>query len=413
MTTNSIDKEALISLRQTIESAKKHSPAWKAKLADISPEEIRSLDDLRHLPFTTKSDLRDNYPLGLLACPPKKLSRIHASSGTTGKPTVVAYTAKDVEIWSRIMAEEMHRAGVTSEDTVQVSYGYGLFTGGLGFHYGAERLGATVIPASGGFSDRQLMLMEDLRTTVLACTPSYALRIAELVEEKGTDHSLRIGIFGAEPWSEGLRKDLEKRLHIKALDVYGLSEIMGPGVAMECPEQNGLHVDESQFILEIIDPDTGEVLPEGMEGELVVTTLCKEALPMIRYRTKDITRLVRGKCGCGAFGARIDRIKGRSDDMLIIRGVNVFPSQIEVALSQIPGLSLNYVLEVMDKEELKELTVCCETALPLPEKETQDIQRRTVAHLASMLGIRTGVKILAPGSLARSEGKAVRIKKVA
>lgn len=413
MTTNSIDKEALISLRQTIESAKKHSPAWKAKLADISPEEIRSLDDLRHLPFTTKSDLRDNYPLGLLACPPKKLSRIHASSGTTGKPTVVAYTAKDVEIWSRIMAEEMHRAGVTSEDTVQVSYGYGLFTGGLGFHYGAERLGATVIPASGGFSDRQLMLMEDLRTTVLACTPSYALRIAELVEEKGTDHSLRIGIFGAEPWSEGLRKDLEKRLHIKALDVYGLSEIMGPGVAMECPEQNGLHVDESQFILEIIDPDTGEVLPEGMEGELVVTTLCKEALPMIRYRTKDITRLVRGKCGCGALGARIDRIKGRSDDMLIIRGVNVFPSQIEVALSQIPGLSLNYVLEVMDKEELKELTVCCETALPLPEKETQDIQRRTVAHLASMLGIRTGVKILAPGSLARSEGKAVRIKKVA
>lgn len=409
----SLNHDTLDTLRQTIVSAKNASQAWNLKLKDVSPEDIKSLEDLKKLPFTEKSDLRDNYPLGLLACPKRDLVRIHASSGTTGKPTIVAYTARDLERWSQIMAQAMTNGGVTSDDVVQIAYGYGLFTGGLGVHYGAEKLGATVIPASGGFSERQLMLMEDLETTVIACTPSYGLRLADLIEEKGIKHSLRIGIFGAEPWSEGLRKNLEERLGIVALDVYGLSEIMGPGVAMECQHKQGLHVDESQFLLEIIDPDTGEVLPEGAEGELVVTTLCKDALPMIRYRTRDITRITRELCGCGRTGARIDRIKGRSDDMLIIRGVNIFPSQIEVVLSQIPGLSLHYFLESSEKDDLKELTVCCESAIILSEREEKEMLKRTGAHLAAKLGIRTGVKILPPGSIARSEGKAVRIKKVA
>ncbi len=411
MTSRHID--SVNTLRETIAAAKRASAAWNCKLKDVSPEDIKSLDDLKKLPFTEKSDLRDNYPLGLLACSKRDLVRVHASSGTTGKPTVVAYTAGDLDRWSSIMAQAMATGGITAEDVVQVAYGYGLFTGGLGLHYGAERLGATVIPASGGFSDRQLMLMEDLETTVLACTPSYGLRLADLIEEKGIKHSLKIGIFGAEPWSEGLRKNLEDRLGIVALDIYGLSEIMGPGVAMECQHKRGLHVDESQFLLEIIDPATGEVLPDGAEGELVITTLCKEALPMIRYRTKDITRITRDRCGCGKEGARIDRIKGRSDDMLIIRGVNVFPSQIEVALSHIPGLSLHYVLEVSEKDDLKELTVCCESSESLSEREGKEMVKKTGSHLAAMLGIRTGVKILPPGSIARSEGKAVRIKKVA
>lgn len=391
-------------------------PAYRQKMeeAGVTPGNIKGVEDLHKLPFTTKGDLRDNYPMGLLACERDEIVRLHASSGTTGKPTVVAYTQKDLDTWSELMARSLEIAGVTKKDTVQVSYGYGLFTGGMGIHYGSERVGAAVIPASGGFSERQVVLMEDLGTTVLACTPSYALRLAELLPENHRETlSLRMGIFGAEPWSEELRAKLEERLGIVALDIYGLSEIMGPGVAMECPAQDGLHIHEDHFLLEVIDPDTGETLADGEEGELVITTLTKEALPMIRYRTRDITRIISEPCSCGHKGRRIARLRGRSDDMLIIRGVNVFPSQVEVALGGVPGLSLHYVLEVSEKEGLKELTVCCEAEEDLQGEALEKLRRKTLHELQGLLGVRVGLRILNPGSLERSEGKAQRIRKVA
>lgn len=403
-------------LSNLIERVWTRVPAYRGKMeeAGLSPADINGLDDLHRLPFTTKTDLRDHYPFGLMACDRDQIVRLHASSGTTGKPTVVAYTQKDLDTWSELMARSLEIAGVSSRDTVQVAYGYGLFTGGMGLHYGSERVGATVIPASGGFSERQVTLMEDLGTTVLACTPSYALRLAELLPENHRETmGLRMGIFGAEPWSEELRTKLEERLGIVALDIYGLSEIMGPGVAMECPAQDGLHIHEDHFLLEIIDPDTGEVLPDGEEGELVITTLTKEALPMIRYRTRDITRILSEPCPCGHEGRRIARIRGRSDDMLIIRGVNVFPSQVEVALGRVPGLSMHYVLEVAEKEGLKELTVCCEAEQDLQGEALTKLNKRALHELQGLLGVRVGFRVLNPGSLERSEGKAQRIRKVA
>ncbi|MDO8885823.1 phenylacetate--CoA ligase, partial [Candidatus Oleimmundimicrobium sp.] len=388
-------------LAKVVERVWNRVPRYRARMesAGVTPNDIRGLENISLLPFTEKSDLRDSYPTGMLACDRSEVVRFHASSGTTGRPTVVAYTRNDVDLWSESMSRCLSTAGVTKDDVIQVAYGYGLFTGGLGLHYGGERLGASVIPASGGFSERQLLLMKDLGTTVLACTPSYALKLSEMIEAGGLRDSLslRIGIFGAEPWSEGLRGRLESALGITALDVYGLSEVMGPGVGMECTCKNGLHVDDEFFITEIIDPDTGRVLPDGEEGELVLTTLGKEAMPVIRYRTHDITRRIPGNCACGRKGARIARIKGRTDDMLIIRGVNVFPSQVEVALGRVPGLSHHYYMEVSEKEGLKELTVVPEISETVSEVAMRKLQMETVQGLHSLLGVRVNVRLLEPG----------------
>ncbi|MDO9509646.1 MAG: phenylacetate--CoA ligase [Thermovirgaceae bacterium] len=404
-------------LAKVVERVWSRVPRYRARMesAGVTPKDIRGIEDISSLPFTEKSDLRDSYPTGMLACDRSEVVRFHASSGTTGRPTVVAYTRNDVDLWSEAMSRCLSTAGITKDDVIQVAYGYGLFTGGLGLHYGGERLGASVIPASGGFSERQLLLMKDLGTTVLACTPSYALKLSEMIEAGDLRDSLplRIGIFGAEPWSEGLRGRLESALGITALDVYGLSEVMGPGVGMECTCKNGLHIDDEFFITEVIDPDTGRVLPDGEEGELVLTTLGKEAMPVIRYRTHDITRRIPGSCACGRKGARIARIKGRTDDMLIIRGVNVFPSQVEVALGRVPGLSHHYYLEVSEMEGLKELTVVPEISETVSEVAMRKLQMETVRGLHSLLGVRVNVRLLEPGAIERSEGKAVRIRRVA
>jgi phenylacetate-CoA ligase len=327
-------------LRACIDRVSKTVPFYREKLSEagVTADSIRSLEDLARLPFTTKQDLRDNYPFDLVTVPMKEVIRIHASSGTTGKPTVVAYTRNDITLWSDLMARSYAAAGVTEDDVVHNAYGYGLFTGGLGFHYGAERLGATVIPVSGGNTKRQLMIMQDFGTTVLCCTPSYALLIGEVAEEEGIDLRelpLKVGIFGAEPWSDGMREEIESNLNIVALNAFGLSEVIGPGVSIECTEKQGMHIFEDHFIPEIIDPDTGERLPDGEMGELVFTCVTKEAMPLIRYRTRDRTCLMRGKCGCGRTTVRMEWVLGRTDDMLIVRGVNVFPSQIEAVL--LPG----------------------------------------------------------------------------
>jgi len=385
----------------------------RMKALGVTPGDMKSPEDLSLFPFTVKQDLRDAYPYGLLACDRTELARLHASSGTTGKPTVVGYTRKDLDAWAGAVRDCMKTAGIRSDDIVQVAFGYGLFTGGLGIHDGAEALGATVIPASGGFSERQLLLMKDLGTTVIACTPSYALHLADLIEERGLKLNLRLGIFGAEPWSEELRRKIERRLGITAVDIYGLSEVMGPGVAIECPRHEGLHLQDELFHAEIIDPETGTPLPEGEEGELVLTTLGKEGMPLLRYRTRDITRILPGRCSCGREGTRIARIRGRSDDMLIIRGVNVYPSQIETALGRVEGLSLHYLLEVSDRQGLKELTVCCEAAERLDGDGTALLAERSRQELLALLGVRVGFRLVGPGSLSRSEGKAVRIRNVA
>ncbi len=404
-------------LKALVERVWNRVPAYRQKMekAGLTPADICTMEDMHRLPFTTKTDLRDNYPLGLLACDRSDLVRVHASSGTTGKPTVVAYTAKDVEVWSEIMAHRLHVAGLSEADVFQVALGYGLFTGAMGFHWGAEKLGATVVPTGGGFTERQVLMMADLGTTAMTSTPSYALHLAEVIREKGLEGrlGLKVGIFGAEAWSEGMRRRIEEDLGIIALDSYGLSEVLGPGVAMECPAREGLHIWDRHFIPEIIDPVTGEVLPEGEEGELVITTLSKEALPVIRYRTRDLTRIMPGTCSCGSNETRIDRIRGRTDDMLIIRGVNVFPSQIETALSRVEGLSLHYVLELSEREAMKELCVLCEASEMLSPDGMADLGKRAGRAIHDITGIRTGIKILDPGTLQRNGGKAVRIRRSA
>lgn len=387
----------------------------KLKEARVAADDIRSLYDLARLPFTTKSDLRDNYPFGLVAVPMKDVIRVHASSGTTGKPTVVAYTRNDIALWSDLMARSFAAAGVTAEDIVHNAYGYGLFTGGLGFHYGAEKLGAAVVPVSGGNTKRQLMLMQDFGSTVLCCTPSYSLLIAEFAEEGGLDIdslSLKVGLFGAEPWSEAMRQEIESRLGIVALNVYGLSEIIGPGVAVECLEKQGMHIFEDHFIPEIIDPDTTACLPDGETGELVFTCITKEALPLIRYRTRDRTRLIREKCACGRTSARMERIVGRTDDMIIVRGVNVFPSQIETVLLQVGDVEPHYQI-VVDRsaDYLDELDVVVEVPAELygnKERLTQ-LEKRLSFDVQSALGITCNVKLVGPRAIERSEGKAVRV----
>ena len=407
----------LENLKQLVSRLYHDVPFYRNKFQEIGvmPEDIKSLDDLTRLPFTTKQDLRDNYPYGLFAKPLSQIVRIHASSGTTGKPTVVGYSRNDITIWAEIVARSMVCAGADSNSIVQVSYGYGLFTGGLGLHYGSERLGASVIPMSGGNTEKQIMLMKDFGATILCCTPSYAIYLAEAIEEMKidlSDLSLKAGILGAEPWSEGMRTTIEEKLNIKAYDIYGLSEIMGPGIAMECECQNGLHIWEEHFIPEIIDPITLEPLPYGEKGELVFTTITKEGLPLLRYRTKDITKLTEEKCQCGRTHVRMEKVSGRTDDMLIIRGVNVFPSQVESVLLEIGEVEPHYQLIVTRDGSLDVLEILVE----LSEKSFSDkisileaLERKIKGKIHSVLGISAKIRFVEPKAIPRSEGKAIRV----
>ncbi|MBE3580030.1 MAG: phenylacetate--CoA ligase [Thermoanaerobacteraceae bacterium] len=404
-------------LKATVERAFLNVPhyrrAFQAK--GLEPGDIRTLEDLRKLPFTTKDDLRENYPFGMFAVPMSEIVRIHSSSGTTGKPTVVGYTRRDIDVWAELMARALVCGGATRNDIIHNAYGYGLFTGGLGVHYGAERLGASVIPISGGNTKRQVMIMQDFGSTILTCTPSYALHIAEVIGEMGIDPAelkLKAGIFGAEPWSESMRREIERRLGISAVDIYGLSEVIGPGVAIECQEKNGLHIFGDHFLAEVIDPATGEPLGPGQLGELVLTSLTKEALPVIRYRTRDVTALLPGDCPCGRTGVRIARITGRTDDMLIIRGVNVFPSQVESVLLEIGGTEPHYQLIVDREGSLDTLEVQVEVSESLFSDEVrrlEDLEHRLRQELESTLGISVKVTLVEPKTIARSEGKAKRV----
>ncbi|MGD0264218.1 MAG: phenylacetate--CoA ligase [Candidatus Methylomirabilota bacterium] len=393
-------------------------PFYRRKLTEIGykPGDLRKLEDLSRLPFTTKDDLRENYPFGLFAVPMERVVRIHASSGTTGKPVVVGYTRRDVDTWSELMARTLSCGGTTSGDIVHNAYGYGLFTGGLGAHYGAEKIGAAVIPMSGGNTKRQILIMKDFGSTILCCTPSYALNIAEVMAEEGVEPSqlrLKCGLFGAEPWTEGMRREIEKKLHIHALDIYGLSEVIGPGVASECiEEKHGLHVFEDHFIPEVIDPETGKPLPHGEAGELVFTTLTKEAFPVLRYRTRDISRLLPTACSCGRTLLRMERISGRTDDMLIIRGVNVFPSQIESVLMAVEGVEPYYQLVVSREGTLDVLEVHVEVNEPIFTDEIKGLERlakRVEDEIKDLLGVSCKVRLVEPKTIQRSEGKAKRV----
>jgi phenylacetate-CoA ligase len=381
----------------------------------ITPDDIKGLDDLHKVPFTNKNDLRDHYPYGILAVPLSEVVRLHASSGTTGKPTVVAYTRRDLDTWSRLMARTYASGGVTSGDIVQNIYGYGLFTGGLGFHYGAELLGATVLPTSTGNTLKQLMLLKDMQSTVLSCTPSYAVYLTEAAAEEGyepaRDFALRVGMFGAEPWSEEARAKIQTVFGLRAYDCYGMSELYGPGVAVECEQQRGLHIAADEFVIETIDPETGAVLPPGEHGEMVFTMLTREAMPLLRYRTRDLARIDWTPCACGRSMPRIMRISGRDDDMLIIGGVNVFPSQIEEVLMKIPELGDQYQI-VVDRDLLDKLTVRVETApvaAGASAPEPKVLTARVAQELQAVLSIRAAIELVAPGSIERSTGKARRV----
>jgi phenylacetate-CoA ligase len=387
-------------------------PHYKRQFAEagIAPGDVKSLDDLAKLPFTTKEDLRQNYPFGMFAVPMNEIVRIHASSGTTGKPTVVGYTRGDIDMWAMLIARGIRAAGGKTGDKMHIAYGYGLFTGGLGFHYGAEYLGCAVIPVSGGFTERQVQLICDFEPDIIAVTPSYLLAIADEFDRQGVDarkSSLRIALLGAEPWSEGMRDEIERRMGLDAINVYGLSEVIGPGVAQEYADaKDGLTIWEDHFFPEIIEPETGEVLPDGEEGELVLTSLTKEAMPVIRYRTRDLTRLLPGNARAMR---RIERIKGRSDDMLIIRGVNVFPSQIEAALATERMFAPHYILEVTRPDRLDELAVIVETRDTLPPDAMTVLADRGVHLIKARVGVTTTVRPVAPGSIERSQGKAKRV----
>ena len=405
-------------LREVVKLVYEKVPYYRQKLDDagVKPQDIKSIDDITRLPFTTKEDLRETYPFGLFAVPMEEIVRIHASSGTTGKSTVVGYTNHDVDTWAEVMARTLAAGGTHRGDLVQNSYGYGLFTGGLGAHYGAERIGTSVIPTSGGQTKRQVQILQDFGTTVLCCTPSYALVIGEVGREMGVnfaDLPLRVGFFGAEPWSPTMRQEIESSLHAHALDIYGLSEIIGPGVSFECLEKIGLHINEDHFYPEIIDPETGEPVPEGAPGELVFTTLTKEALPLLRYRTRDISRVMAEPCGCGRTIRRMRRVTGRSDDMLIIRGVNVFPSQIEEVLMGIEGTTPNYVLVVDRKprgmDELEVQVEVSEKTFSDEMSRLEALSERIQSEIESTLGLRVSVRLVEPKSLARSMGKAKRV----
>lgn len=407
-------------LRQIVEYAYNKLPYYqsKCKQAGVSPADINGLEDLKKLPFTTKQDLRDAYPFNAFAVPTEQIVRIHASSGTTGKPTVGGYTRNDIALWAEVMARTVTSAGVTSNDVAHNAYGYGLFTGGLGFHLGYETVGATTIPISGGLTRRQIMLMEDFGATVLTCTPSYSLVLAEEAIDMGVDFKkrmrLRVGIFGAEPWTEEMRREIEDRLGLDAYDIYGLTEIIGPGVSVECNQHNGMHIFEDHFLAEIIDPETGEQLPSGVDGEIVFTTLTKEAMPVIRYRTRDRTVLHDEKCACGRTLVRMEKIRGRTDDMLIIRGVNVFPSLVEKALLSVEGLDPYYQIVVdRARDSLDKLEVLVEANHrffePIDTRALDQLRDAAEKELTQTLGIGASVKLMGPHSIQRSEGKARRV----
>jgi len=412
-----LERLQLERLRATLERVWQRVPCYQEKFrqAGVGIDDLHSLRDLAKFPFTTKEDLRLNYPYGMFAVPMRDVVRIHSSSGTTGKPTVVGYSRSDLNTWAELVARFMTAAGVTADDIVHIAFGYGLFTGAFGLHYGAEKVGASVIPISGGNTDRQIMIMEDYRSSVLVCTPSYALTIADRMERMGHRRdalSLRVGLFGAEPWSEEMRREIEQRLGIIATDNYGLSEVMGPGVAGECLERRGMHIFEDHFIAEIIDPETGEVLPPGAVGELVLTTLTKEAIPVIRYRTRDITRLHYERCSCGRTLARMEKTRGRSDDMLIIKGVNVFPTQIEEVLFQVEGCQPHYQLVVdrVDNVDTLEVLVEVNESIFFDEmKKQRAFIDQVEKRLASTLNVGARVRLVEPASMPRHEGKAQRV----
>jgi len=417
MDRNELKKVQSERLSETVERVYFNVPYYRSKMqeAGLGPESIHSTDDLHKLPFTTKQDLRDNYPFSLFAVPMSEIVRVHASSGTTGKPTVVGYTRRDIATWSEVMARTLTCAGADRNDFIHVAYGYGLFTGGLGLHYGGEKIGASVIPVSGGNTMRQLQLLVDFGSTVLACTPSYALFIAEAIEEakiKRDQLKLRVGVFGAEPWTENMRREIEQKLNIKAIDIYGLSEVIGPGVASECMMQEGLHISEDHFYPEIIDPVTLEVLPEGKTGELVFTTITKEGLPLIRYRTRDLTRLHYERCRCGRTMVRMEKCLGRSDDMLIIRGVNLFPSQVESVLLEMSEIKPHYLLIVdrINNLDTLELQVeIDESYFQDKISQLQSLRQKIQTNLESALGLGIKVTLVEPKTIERSEGKAKRV----
>lgn len=406
-------------LKWSVRHAYDNVPFYKKKFeaAGFHPDQLKSLDDMKRVPFLTKQDMRDNYPYGLFAVPLNKVVRVHASSGTTGNATVVGYTKNDVNVFAEVVARSLVSYGVSENDVVQIAYGYGLFTGGLGLHYGSEKLGALTVPMSGGNTPRQLMLMKDFGTTVFCSTPSYALNIADFIEKNMPDFNiestkLRVGVFGAEPWTEEMRLEIERRLKIDAYDIYGLSEVIGPGVSAECKEKKGLHVFEDHFYVEIIDPDTGEVLPEGEKGEIVYTSLTKEAFPGIRYRSRDITRLYHDGCSCGRTLVKMDKVSGRSDDMLIIRGVNVFPSQIESVLMGFEGTEPHYQIVVDRKGSMDDIEVMVEVNEKIFSDEIKvmnNLSKNIADRFRSSLGISAKITLVEPQTIPRSEGKAVRV----
>jgi phenylacetate-CoA ligase len=412
-----IKKNQLKLLKNQVKYCYEHSAFYRNKLknAGLTPDDIKTLDDLQKIPFTSKTDMRDNYPFGMLAVDIKDIVEIHASSGTTGNPVVGAYTANDMGIWSDLMARSLYCTGVRKTDVMHNAYGYGLFTGGLGFHYGAQKIGTRIKPISGGMTQRQIKLMQDLGSTVLACTPSYALYIAETLAElkinPKTEIKLRLGTFGAEPWSEKIRERIQDGLNIEAFDVYGLTELCGPGVSIECPEHDGLHVWEDHFIVETVDPDTGELLSEGEEGELVFTTLTKTGLPILRFRTRDISRITTEKCACGRTHAKMKRIRGRSADMMIIRGVNVFPSQIEFVIMGFPELAAQYQIILERPDALDIFTIKVELAPNFSCSKDQlcDLESRIKQKVNNVTGLSPILELVKPGELPRSEGKEKRV----
>lgn len=404
-------------LQVVVKRAYENVPYYRQRLeeAGVTPEDIQTLKDIEKIPFTTKSDLRDAYPFGMFAVSTDDIVEVHTTSGTTGKPTVSGYTTKDLEIWGEVVARALSMAGATKKDIVQNCYGYGLFTGGLGVHHGGQKVGCTVIPISAGNTQRQIEIIQDFKSTIITCTPSYAMYIAEVLEREGVppeDIKLKAGVFGAEMWTEEMRNEIERRLNIDALNIYGLTEIIGPGVANECMEKDGLHIFDDHFYPEIIDPQTLETLPEGENGELVLTTLTREGMPVLRFRTRDITTLRRGECECGRTHVKMDRITGRSDDMLKIRGVIVFPSQIERAILKIPGMEPHYQIIASRPHHLDELEVQVETSPALfsdEVKHVEEVRKSIEKHIHDEIGLRVNVTLVEPRSLPRSEGKAVRV----
>jgi len=404
-------------LKHQVKYAYDKVPFYRTRFheAGVTPGDIKSLDDVARLPFTSKNDFRDNYPYGLMAVPLAKVVRVHASSGTTGKPIIAPYTASDIDIWANLMARNLTSAGVQKGDIIQNAYGYGLFTGGLGFHYGGEKLGATVIPASVGNTKRQIMLIQDLGTTAIACTPSYALILAETAEEMGIDLAatrLRLALCGAEPWTEAMRAEIEAKTGVSAIDNYGLTEIIGPGVSCECHCKRGMHIWEDHFLVEIVNPATGEPLPYGQQGELILTTLTKEALPVIRFRTHDLVTLYPEKCECGRTLVRMSKVRGRTDDMLIIRGVNVFPTQIESALLSVEGVEPHYQIIIDRERHLDDIEIWVEVSESVFSDEARGLERleeRVRTEISSILGISARIKLVEPRTITRTEGKARRV----